>query len=91
MKPSLPLCAIAAALCLLSLDAPVLAAAAAAPAAKAAANAPVTRRHELQTNIVDGKMVFVDTKGQVNPVLTANTGDTIELEIGRASCRERVF
>ena len=78
MKPTLPLCAIAAALCLLSLDAPALAAAA-APIAKAAASAPVTRRHELQTNIVDGKMVFVDAKGQVNPVLTANTGDTIEL------------
>ena len=68
MKPSLPLCAIAAALCLLSLDAPVLAAA--APAAKAAANAPVTRRHELQTNIVDGKMVFERDMNMLAPGYT---------------------
>jgi len=79
MKPSLPVSAIAAAICMLFLNAPAQQAHAAAPAAKAAASAPITRRHELQTNIVDGKMVFVDAKGQVNPVLTANTGDTIEL------------
>lgn len=80
MKPTLPASAIAAAICALFLGTPAQVAFAAVPAAKAAAaSAPVTRRHELQTNIVDGKMVFVDAKGQVNPVLTANTGDTIEL------------
>ena len=76
MKPSLPLGAIAAAICLLSLHVPVQAAA--APVARSA-TAAATRHYELQTNIVDGKMVFVDDKGQVNPPLVANTGDTVEL------------
>ena len=76
MKPTLPLGAIAAAICLLSLHVP--AQAAAAPVARSA-TAAATRHYELQTNIIDGKMVFVDAKGQVNPQLTANTGDTIEL------------
>jgi len=76
MKPSLSLGAIGAAICLLSLHVPVQAAA--APVARSA-TAAATRHYELQTNIVDGKMVFVDAKGQVNPQLTANTGDTVEL------------
>lgn len=80
MKPSLPLGALAAAICLLSLHVPAQAAAApGARSATASATAPATRHYELQTNIVDGKMVFVDDKGQVNPPLAANTGDTVEL------------
>lgn len=46
-----------------------------APAAQPVA----TKRFELHTNIVDGKMVFVDDKGQVNPTLAANAGDTVEI------------
>ncbi len=76
MKPSLSLGAIGAAICLLSLHVPVQAAA--APVARSA-TAAATRHYELQTNIVDGKMVFVDDKGQVNPPLVANMGDTVEL------------
>ncbi|KAB8043706.1 copper-containing nitrite reductase [Janthinobacterium aquaticum] len=79
MKTPLPLRAIAAAVCILAL--PVsLPAAASAPAAKAQpAAAAAVRRYELNTNIVDGKMVYVDAKGQVNPTLVAKTGDTVEI------------
>jgi nitrite reductase (NO-forming) len=42
--------------------------------------APVAvRRFQLHTNIVDGKMVYVDDKGQVNPTLAANPGDAVEI------------
>src|SRR5690606_29222991 len=44
-----------------------------------AEEAATLKRYELHTNIVDGKMVYVDAKGQVNPTLVANAGDTIEL------------
>lgn len=30
----------------------------------------------LKTGMVDGKMVYLDAKGRVNPVLRANLGDT---------------
>ena len=56
--------------------------AAAAPAGTAsaapapAANAAV-KKVVLHTNIVDGKMVYVDDKGQVNPTIDARVGDTI--------------
>ena len=50
-----------------------------AAAASTVATSAATKRYELHTNIVDGKMVFVDNKGQVNPVLEANTGDTVEV------------
>lgn len=39
------------------------------------------KRYDLQTNIVDGKMVFVDQAGKVNPVLRAEVGDTVEISI----------
>ncbi|CAN7450154.1 copper-containing nitrite reductase [Polaromonas sp. LjRoot131] len=87
MKRTLPLGAIAAATCLLAAALSVQAqpaahpahAAAASGAASSAATPAATRRYELHTNIVDGKMVFVDDKGQVNPTLTANADDTIEI------------
>lgn len=35
----------------------------------------------LRTNIVDGKLAFVDENGKANPVLKAQVGDTIELSL----------
>jgi len=88
MKLTLTPCAIA--LCILTSSLAVHAqtdthASHAAHAATAAGNpvkaeeAATLKRYELHTNIVDGKMVYVDAKGQVNPTLVANAGDTIEL------------
>ncbi|EJL91305.1 nitrite reductase, copper-containing [Polaromonas sp. CF318] len=79
--------AIAAAICLLAAALSVQAQpashsahTAAAPAGTSSAAAPAgTRRYALHTNIVDGKMVFIGDKGQVNPTLSANAGDTIEI------------
>lgn len=87
MKRTLPPGAIAAATCILAAALSVQAQPAAHPAHAAAASGATssaatpagTRRYELHTNIVDGKMVFVGDKGQVNPTLTANAGDTIEI------------
>lgn len=86
MKTIPPLGAIAAAICVLAMPLSVQAQAAphampmaAAPAGKAAATPAATRRYALHTNIVDGKMVFVDEQGQVNPTLAANAGDTVEI------------
>ncbi|WP_404303341.1 copper-containing nitrite reductase [Alicycliphilus denitrificans] len=55
-------------------------AASSSPATSAVQSA-ATKRYELHTNIVDGKMVFVDDKGQVNPTLAANAGDTVEIAL----------
>ena len=81
MKTIPSLRAIAAAICVLALPLSAKAAPKAAAKTGAAAPAPAAtlKRYELQTNIVDGKMVFIDAKGQVNPVLAAHTGDTVEL------------
>ncbi|MGK5078007.1 copper-containing nitrite reductase [Janthinobacterium sp. HLX7-2] len=79
MKTIPSLSAIAAAVCALAMPLSVQAQAAALAAPKAAASAAAIKHYELQTNIVDGKMVFIGAKGQVNPVLTANVGDTVEL------------
>ncbi|MDH1290403.1 copper-containing nitrite reductase [Comamonas terrigena] len=49
-----------------------------AAAAKKAATAQV-RKVALTTNIVDGKMVYVNAKGQVNPTIVAEVGDTVEI------------
>lgn len=64
-----------------------------AAAASTVATSAATKRYELHTNIVDGKMVFVDNKGQVNPVLEANTGDTVEvvLESGEGAEHDMVI
>lgn len=55
-------------------------AASSSPATSAVQSA-ATKRYELHINIVDGKMVFVDDKGQVNPTLAANAGDTVEIAL----------
>ncbi|WP_341906295.1 copper-containing nitrite reductase [Polaromonas sp. YR568] len=75
-----------AAICLLAITLPLQAQTAghstptAAPSKGATAATPAAvRRYDLHTNIVDGKMVFIDDKGRVNPTLTANAGDTIEI------------
>ena len=77
---------IAAAIYLMATGAPVQAQstahahpAATSPAPKPAAESAATQRYALHTNIVDGKMVFVDAKGQVNPTLSARAGDTVEI------------
>ncbi|AQR71264.1 nitrite reductase, copper-containing [Janthinobacterium sp. LM6] len=86
MKTTPSLRAIAAAVCVLAMPLSVQAqaslpasAAATAAAVSQPSAAATLKRYELQTNIVDGKMVFIDAKGQVNPVLAAKVGDTVEL------------
>lgn len=54
--------------------------AAVAAAPKAAAKAQV-RKFVLKTGMAGGKMVYLDEKGNVNPVLRGNVGDTIEITI----------
>lgn len=39
------------------------------------------KRTVLHTHIVDGKMVYVDGKGTVNPTIQARVGDTVEVEL----------
>jgi len=72
--------ALAAALCFV-----VPASLAAAPAApakgKPAAAATAVKSIVLSTGMKDGKMVFVDDKGEANPVLRANVGDTVEITL----------
>jgi len=50
--------------------------AATSPAAKQA-----TQHIVLKTGMAEGKMVYLDDKGQVNPVLRAKVGDTVEITI----------
>jgi nitrite reductase (NO-forming) len=53
-----------------------------AVAAKATAAKPATvRQIVLKTGMAGGKMVYLDEKGTVNPVLKANVGDTVEVTI----------
>ena len=52
------------------------AAKAAAPASKAA-----VRKIALKTGMADGKMVYLDAQGKVNPVLRGQVGETIELTL----------
>jgi len=97
MKRILLPSAVATAVCMLTAAMPAYAQPAAHPAHTATAGTVATsaavKRYELHTNIVDGKMVFVDNKGQVNPVLAANTGDTIEvvLESGEGAEHDMVI
>jgi nitrite reductase (NO-forming) len=49
--------------------------AAAAPAKQA------VRQYVLKTGMANGKMVYIDDKGAVNPVLRGNVGDTIEITL----------
>ncbi len=41
----------------------------------------VARQFQLETGIVNGKMVFIDESGRANPVLRANVGDTVEIKL----------
>ena len=71
--------ALAAALCL---TIPALASAAPAAAkGKPAAAAAAVKSISLSTGMKDGKMVFLDEKGNANPVLRANVGDTVEITL----------
>jgi nitrite reductase (NO-forming) len=58
---------------------------AAEPAAKAqkqaAVNPAAFKAIRLSTGLKDGKMVFLDEKGNANPTLKANVGDTLEITI----------
>lgn len=47
--------------------------------APVAAAQTAVQRFVLHTNIVDGKMVYVDDRGAVNPTLRAAVGDTVEI------------
>jgi nitrite reductase (NO-forming) len=70
----------------------------AAPEAPKAQQAAVkqqgsTQRITLSTGLQDGKMVFLDAKGQPNPTLKANVGDFIEITIssGEGAQHDIVF
>jgi nitrite reductase (NO-forming) len=62
-----------------------------APAAPAAR--PVVRKIVLKTGMAGGKMVYLDEKGTVNPVLRGNVGDTLEITIssGEGAQHDIVF
>ena len=70
-----------AALVAAALAAPVALAAEPAHAPQAAVKPSGVSRITLSTGVVDGKMVFLDEKGQPNPRLKARIGDTIEITI----------
>jgi nitrite reductase (NO-forming) len=72
---------------------PAYAAEPAAKAQQAAVNPAAFRPIKLTTGIADGKMVFLDEKGQANPKLKANVGDTIEITIssGEGAQHDIVF
>lgn len=53
----------------------------AAKAAKPAAGKQAVRQFVLKTGLAGGKMVYLDEKGTVNPVLRANVGDIVEITI----------
>jgi nitrite reductase (NO-forming) len=63
------------------------------PALAAVKQAPVTQKIVLSTGMKDGKMVFLDAKGQANPTLKANVGDTIDITIssGEGAQHDIVF
>jgi nitrite reductase (NO-forming) len=54
---------------------------------------PVMQKITLSTGLKDGKMVFLDEKGNANPTLKANVGDTIEIRIssGEGAQHDIVF
>ncbi len=51
----------------------------AAPVVAAAAKKASVQKYVLKTGMADGKMVYMDQKGKVNPVLRAAVGDTVEI------------
>jgi len=60
---------------------PALAQSAPAASKQAAVSPSGTQKITLSTGIKDGKMVFLDDKGQANPTLKARVGDTLEIRI----------
>jgi nitrite reductase (NO-forming) len=54
---------------------------AAAPSPAAGGKQAAVRQIVLTTGMAGGKMVYLDGKGQANPVLRANVGDTVEITI----------
>ncbi|MEJ5990076.1 copper-containing nitrite reductase [Ramlibacter sp. PS3R-8] len=50
-------------------------------AAVAPATRQATRQYVMKTGMADGKMVYMDAKGTVNPTLKGNVGDTIEITL----------
>jgi nitrite reductase (NO-forming) len=53
----------------------------AAPQAVATAAAGAVQKVVLKTGMANGKMVYIDDKGAVNPVLRGKVGDTIEITV----------
>src|SRR5262245_29695224 len=70
-----------AALVAAALAAPATFAADPVRAPQAAVKPTGVSRITLSTGIVDGKMVFLDERGQPNPKLKAKVGDTVEITI----------
>ena len=102
MRFTTTLVARAAALCILAAAGATYAqhahqAQASTPAATATATAtvaaasPTEHKFVLHTNIVDGKMVYVNDKGQVNPTLQARVGDTVEVVLDSGEGAEHDF
>ena len=86
IKKALPSLPLALALVVSSLFgaaalAPADAFAADAKATVATAKQSAVQRLTMKTGLADGKMVFLDEQGQVNPTLKASVGDTIEIRI----------
>jgi nitrite reductase (NO-forming) len=52
-----------------------------APATSVAAKKQATRQIVLKTGMAGGKMVYLDEKGNANPVLRAEVGETVEITI----------
>ena len=64
-------------------------AAATQPAAPAASHA--VHRIVLKTGMAGGKMVYIDDKGTVNPVLRAKVGDTLEVTVASGEGAQHDF
>lgn len=58
-----------------------IAQAGAAPVPAATQAKGAVKKYALETGIVNGKMVFIDERGQANPVLRAHVGDTVEIRL----------
>jgi nitrite reductase (NO-forming) len=89
-QPSLT--ALSLAICALALTgiAPVAHAAPKATQTAAAAQQAV-KRFVLHTNVVDGKMVYVNEQGVANPTLNVVLGDTVEIELQSGEGAEHDF
>jgi nitrite reductase (NO-forming) len=70
---------------------PASASAGPAPVAKAQKVAATTHTLSLKTGLADGRMVYLDDKGAVNPSIDARVGDTIELTIASGEGAQHDF